>query len=134
MTPEQLQILRNEIDSNTDLQGLDNKQAAIELNTATEQINVKDIYSDDVYAALDMTEMGAATEEQWGWVKMVISNGKISPKKSIDNVRLLIANIYIDMPTTKAALLALTYQNVSKAEILELSEIKYWDVGQARAI
>jgi len=107
-------------------------QAANSLNAVNRVVTVDSIEGQDVVAALVPGEVNALTVAQqrnlWG----VIGAGAVRPDDT--EVKAFFAGLFGAATTTRANLIALANQTISRAEELGLGFVKPPDVNEARAM
>lgn len=107
-------------------------EAADDLNTEYRDISVQSILSEYIVAALVPSEVAVLTAAQqrnlWG----IIGAGSVKPDDA--DVKAFFASLFGTGTTTRANLLALATQTISRAAELGLGIVKAPDVNEARAM
>lgn len=127
-------ILKDEIDNDPlgrDYAGMSDQEISDDMNTKYREVSVMSIPSEEIVAALVPLDILSLTDAQlrnlWG----VIGAGSVKPDD--DDVKNFFAGLFGSGTTTRANLLALAKQTVSRAAELRI-RVKVGLVAEARRV
>lgn len=112
--------------------GMSDPQAADSLNTPNRDIAVDSVASEFVVAALEAPEVAALTAAQQRTMWGIIGAGTV--RAADPDVKGVFADLFGPATATRANLLALSIQTVSRAEEIGIGFVKAPDVNEARAM
>lgn len=131
------QTIRDELDNDPlarGYAGMTDQQATDSLNTEDRSVDRETMSASEIFEAIEVAEWQALTADQKNQVEKVIQLGDNIQIGTGTKARAFLADAFGPATTTRATLLSLAQETISRAQELGLGTLVIGDIQNARAL